>query len=414
MEMQPMAKFRKQMDVAEALSQGFYEYHEIRRLLALEDNPAPARARLREFSASLNALTRQSQDEKTYAWCMLAILDGLRGDKTGAQKKLDTARGIAAADPELLLVVLSGSLAVAGFSSYSNSVLEEALGALKKDGYEQGSEPDMDAMLNHYVHLVRERTRIETPGALTQPILISLAEQLFAERLCSQVDFRVIDYSNRTLDRSVDWLSENELPVDECLLRFRDLEIYCDADVLMYFPLLDSFDQFSHPDAVRISIIHEEAGFFAGDHYEDARTLMAAGQYEEAVEKLSNAVMYDPDFLEAHVLRGRALMMAGANAEAMVVFERLIRDYPNEPETQTIRVEYLMMRGESQEALNVVRAAIARDPENPDLHWLLAEVLVMIGDGEGAKEAGRRARELDPGNPRAEEFIRMLERLQSN
>ena len=70
---------------------------------------------------------------------------------------------------------------------------------------------------------------------------------------------------------------------------------------------------------------------FAGTA-DDARALMAQGQYVQALQKLDQQLAKNPQDAEARFSRGIALTKLNRTAEAMKVFTDLTRDYPQLPE----------------------------------------------------------------------------------
>jgi tetratricopeptide (TPR) repeat protein len=140
---------------------------------------------------------------------------------------------------------------------------------------------------------------------------------------------------------------------------------------------------------------------------EQARELLGAGDdtvLAEANTTINQALLLDPDSVEAWLLKGQVASAAGDDLAALAAVEMAAQRAPHRAEALYWRGAVLGDLGRHREALRSIEAAL-RALANAD-HWLLEDLMyekVMILDALGLHDAAVAACEagLDrcPGSP---------------
>lgn len=125
----------------------------------------------------------------------------------------------------------------------------------------------------------------------------------------------------------------------------------------------------------------------AVEAYNASLALEEAGQLEEAITKLTEAVRLDPDAYVFQVALCRMLLAAGQEFECRELIERLERRGFLEPEAQQVK-DQLEMMSEVEESGGTAsaREALKADPDNAALKIQLAEALAVDKKYEEACE----------------------------
>jgi Flp pilus assembly protein TadD len=116
---------------------------------------------------------------------------------------------------------------------------------------------------------------------------------------------------------------------------------------------------------------------FAGPA-EDARTLMAQGQYAEALKKLDQHLAKNPQDAEARFARGLALTKLNRTPEALKVFTDLTRDYPQLPEPYNNLAVLYAQQGDYDKAREALEAALATHPSYATAHENLGDIYAAL------------------------------------
>lgn len=131
---------------------------------------------------------------------------------------------------------------------------------------------------------------------------------------------------------------------------------------------------------------------FAGSG-DEARALMAQGQYVQALQKLDQQLAKNPQDAEARFSRGIALTKLNRTTEAMKVFTDLTRDYPQLPEPYNNLAVLYAQQGDYEKARDALQAALATHPSYSTAHENLGDIYTAL-----AGASYNRALKLDPSN----------------
>jgi tetratricopeptide (TPR) repeat protein len=117
--------------------------------------------------------------------------------------------------------------------------------------------------------------------------------------------------------------------------------------------------------------------------------LAAAGQgrRDEAIARMREAAVVDPELAEAHFNLGRLLLAWGDPTAAIPPLERALALRPNLPAAWLRRGEAREALGRRAEAIADYRRAIAVDPGLTGAHLALVGALRAAGDEPAAREA---------------------------
>jgi tetratricopeptide (TPR) repeat protein len=115
------------------------------------------------------------------------------------------------------------------------------------------------------------------------------------------------------------------------------------------------------------------------------QALMRYAAWTEAVWAFEEALVQDPEYIEAHAYLGLALDQSGGNG-----YSHLQNAISNEPDNAVAYIflaYHWQMKGKPKTAKIYLEAAAGLDPTNPVISAELAQVYVDLGDLEAAKEA---------------------------
>ncbi|MGH8456476.1 MAG: tetratricopeptide repeat protein [Stenotrophobium sp.] len=140
----------------------------------------------------------------------------------------------------------------------------------------------------------------------------------------------------------------------------------------------------------------------------DAKSLMAQGQYAEALKQLDQQVARNPQDAEARFARGIALTKLNRTAEAMKVFSDLTRDYPQLPEPYNNLAVLYAQQGDYQKARDALEAALATHPSYATAHENLGDIYAAL-----AGAAYNRALMLDKDNQTVRNKLSLISQLES-
>jgi len=157
-------------------------------------------------------------------------------------------------------------------------------------------------------------------------------------------------------------------------------------------------------------------------YYNLAQAYYGLDEVDAALEQLEIAIMFDPNYAQAHFLWGEILLEQGDEVEASNHFYAAVQavpdaDPPQEAlaslgpaEDRIARARSAQQAGELEEALGQVRIARNVAPDNIEATVLHAELLVAVGDPKGAITAYEEALQIAPDEdkPGIEEKIDRL------
>lgn len=154
------------------------------------------------------------------------------------------------------------------------------------------------------------------------------------------------------------------------------------------------------------------AALLAGSHTafaglaEDAKSLMAQGQYAEALSKLDQHLSKNPQDASARFSRGLALVKLNRTNEAIKAFADLTRDYPQLPEPYNNLAVIYAQQGDYEKARDALEAALATHPSYATAHENLGDIYAAL-----AGAAYNRALLLDQSNQGVRNKLSLISQL---
>jgi protein involved in temperature-dependent protein secretion len=145
---------------------------------------------------------------------------------------------------------------------------------------------------------------------------------------------------------------------------------------------------------------------FAGPA-DEAKSLMAQGQYAEALKKLDQHLAKNPQDAEARFARGLALTKLNRTADAMKVFTDLTRDYPQLPEPYNNLAVLYAQQGDYEKARDALEAALATHPSYATAHENLGDIYAAL-----AGAAYNRALMLDQSNQAVRNKLNLIGQIE--
>nr|WP_236673577.1 tetratricopeptide repeat protein [Comamonas sp. JC664] len=127
-----------------------------------------------------------------------------------------------------------------------------------------------------------------------------------------------------------------------------------------------------------------------------ARLLVSLGRHAEAVDAGEEAVLRNPEYVEAYQVLGRAHLAQGALAAAMLRFQQAVHLNPEHGfALNNLGFTYLRA-GEDQKAAEVLAQAAALLPHVAYVHNNLGVAFERLGQQEDARAAYATAMHLSP------------------
>lgn len=111
---------------------------------------------------------------------------------------------------------------------------------------------------------------------------------------------------------------------------------------------------------------------------DDARALMAQGQFAPALQKLDQHLAKNPQDAEARFARGLALTKLNRVPEALKAFTDLTRDYPQLPEPYNNLAVLYAQQGDYDKAREALEAALATHPSYATAHENLGDIYAAL------------------------------------
>lgn len=154
------------------------------------------------------------------------------------------------------------------------------------------------------------------------------------------------------------------------------------------------------------------AALLTGSHFafaglaEDAKSLMAQGQYGEALNKLDQHLSKNPQDASARFSRGLALVKLNRTSEAIKAFADLTRDYPQLPEPYNNLAVIYAQQGDYEKSRDALEAALATHPSYATAHENLGDIYAAL-----AGAAYNRALLLDQGNQGVRNKLNLISQL---
>ncbi len=129
-----------------------------------------------------------------------------------------------------------------------------------------------------------------------------------------------------------------------------------------------------------------------------ARALLdaQAGKTDDAIGHLRQALVNDPQNVDAWMFLGQLALDAERYAEAAEAFGHVRELAPDRPGLNFLLGRVLFHAGDTAEALTALDAALVEDPESATVHLYRGLTLMQLRQADEAVEAVQRAVELDP------------------
>ena len=140
---------------------------------------------------------------------------------------------------------------------------------------------------------------------------------------------------------------------------------------------------------------------------DDARTLMAQGQFAQALQKLDQHLAKNPQDAEARFARGLALTKLNRIPDALKAFTDLTRDYPQLPEPYNNLAVLYAQQGNYDKARDALEAALATHPSYATAHENLGDIYSAL-----AGASYNRALTLDKSNEAVRRKLDLISQIE--
>ena len=165
--------------------------------------------------------------------------------------------------------------------------------------------------------------------------------------------------------------------------------------------------------ALRIRTDASDTYFYLGE------SLYLSGDLDSAVKPVQTAIVFDPNFAQAHYLLGEIYLAKKDKVNASYEFHKAATINPKAPEPKAAVAKFgdpaaLVKSASSLENTDIETALedilIARnlDPENAAAAVLHGDILMKRGDGKAALAVYREALKLDPKNTQVQAIVQQL------
>jgi arylsulfatase A-like enzyme/Flp pilus assembly protein TadD len=131
-------------------------------------------------------------------------------------------------------------------------------------------------------------------------------------------------------------------------------------------------------------------------HNRAATVMIAAGDYQRAVEELNKALTYDPHDAGAHYNLGQIYVKMGKPEAAIGEFRKAISGDPKMAKAYTNLAAALYLRGEREEAVSLWKKSIQVDPTYEVAYRNLGSINLALQDYSSAAALFRRLLQHDP------------------
>jgi tetratricopeptide (TPR) repeat protein len=123
--------------------------------------------------------------------------------------------------------------------------------------------------------------------------------------------------------------------------------------------------------------------------------LRKLGRYQEAVDQVSHAIVFDREAVR-YANRGYSYLAMGNNAAALDDAESGISRNATYPATYAVKALALNTMGRNAEALTAIDKAIALEPGSAHFWHVKGRILTAAGDCRDARESFEQSLALDP------------------
>jgi tetratricopeptide (TPR) repeat protein len=147
-------------------------------------------------------------------------------------------------------------------------------------------------------------------------------------------------------------------------------------------------------------------GFGFAAAADEAQSLMAQGNYAEALKRLDQQLAKNPQDAESRFTRGLVLVKLNRSEEAIKAFADLTRDYPQLPEPYNNLAVLYAQQGDYEKARDALEAALATHPSYATAHENLGDIYAAL-----AGAAYNRALMLDQANQTVRRKLALINQL---
>lgn len=142
------------------------------------------------------------------------------------------------------------------------------------------------------------------------------------------------------------------------------------------------FDENSRKEYDSINSIPE----FYRDVLEYAMEMMAAGEYEGAIDQFKNITDQYPGLLNVHALLAEAYSMNGNTGNAVKILEKLVKLEPDNMAYQSSLGDAYADRGFHKKAIKQFKKTLKLEPDNMDVHAAIVKLYAENGQYRMARE----------------------------
>ena len=137
---------------------------------------------------------------------------------------------------------------------------------------------------------------------------------------------------------------------------------------------------------------------FIEAHINRGLVLFDMGRHEAALSACESAIRLDPGRADPHYNRGNALHELGRKEEALAAYDQALALNPSHAGAHNNRGNELRSLGRSEEALAAYDRVLVLDPDNSEAHTNRGNILGGLGRPEEALAAYDQALVVDPDN----------------
>lgn len=150
------------------------------------------------------------------------------------------------------------------------------------------------------------------------------------------------------------------------------------------------------------------------------QALYLSGEPDAALKQVQTALVFDPNFAQAHYLLGDIYMAKKDRVNASYEYHKAATIDPNAPEPQKAVAQFgdpnvlaqkakSLMNTDIEAALENILIARNLDPESAADAIIHGDILIKRGNGKDALDVYRQAAKLDPKNQQVQAMVKQLE-----
>jgi len=139
-----------------------------------------------------------------------------------------------------------------------------------------------------------------------------------------------------------------------------------------------------------------------------AQALIDLGKWQEALKPLRQALVIDPENVDAHCRISFALLQLGDFEQALSYADRVVQNEPMNEWGHRLRGRALLRLGRKPEALASAEEAVRLAPRWPDGFYALAEAQIANQRPGEARQSALQAREIAPESPESHVVLAMV------